>query len=58
MTEFEQLQEELHRLLKLKHEARNVKLLNVGTDHRGEHHWRFKAPSGQILTLTLEIEKP
>lgn len=58
MTEFERLQEELHLLMKLKHEDRDVKLLNVGTDHSNEHHWRFRVPSGQIITLKLEKEKP
>jgi len=46
----------IHQLMTLKHDARELKLLNAGTDHSGEHHWRFKTPSGQIIVLQIEVE--
>ncbi len=52
----EQIREDLHQLMKRKHDARELRLLNVGTDHSGEHHWRFRTPSGQVVVLKIEIE--
>ena len=57
MTEFEKLVEELQGLLRLKHDVGRLKLLNVGTDRPGEHHWRFKVPSGEIITICIGTGK-
>lgn len=52
----EPIQKELHQFMRLKHDARELTFLNVGTNHSGEHHWRFRTPAGQIVTLKIEIE--
>ena len=54
--EFARLQEDLHLLIRRARDTYKLKLLNVGTDHEGEHHWRFKTSSGQIIILKIEIE--
>jgi hypothetical protein len=58
VTSFEYLEEELHQLVGQKHAAHKLKLLNAGSSRSGEHYWRFKTSSGQIVTLTMEVEKP
>jgi hypothetical protein len=52
----EQIREDLHQLMTCKHGARELRLLNVGTDHNGECHWRFRTSSGKIVVLKIEIE--
>ncbi len=54
----EHLRDELYWLMKLKHDARELTLLNVGTDREGEYHWRFRTASGQIILLKMEVESP
>jgi hypothetical protein len=41
------LHEELHSLMKRRYESGEIRLLNVGTDRDGEHHWRYRDKSGQ-----------
>jgi len=55
-TDFEHLQGHLARFLKAKNEIGELKLLNVGTDRPGECHWRFRYPSGEIVTVKMEVE--
>jgi hypothetical protein len=57
-SNFEQLQDELHLFMKREHARRTLKLLNVGTDGKGEYHWRFRALSGQIAELKMKLEQP
>ena len=52
----EPIQKELHQLMSSKHDAHELKLLNVGTDRSGEYHWRFRVQSGQIIVLKIEVE--
>lgn len=55
---FQQLHQELHALMMSKHDARDVKLLNVGTDNPREYHWRFKTPDGEIVNVSVTKERP
>lgn len=57
MNDFKQLREEFHDLLKSKHDAGILKLLNVGTDNPREHHWRFRIPNGEIITVAIQKEQ-
>lgn len=53
------LRAEIHALLKKKHDERGLKLLNVGGSERaGEHHWRFRISSEQIVEITMKVERP
>lgn len=55
-NELEQFQEELSSLLRRRQGECKLKMLNGGTSRNGEYHWRFKIPSGQIVSLQMEIE--
>lgn len=57
MTDFAQLQQELYALMTQKHDTRELRLLNVGTDHGREYHWRFRTPSGEIIMIRIEVEE-
>lgn len=55
----EGLRAEIHALLKQKHDERGLRLLNVGGSERaGEHHWRFRISSEQIVEITMKVERP
>lgn len=53
---FEELRDELHALMMFKRQARELKLLNAGTNDPREHHWRFRTSSGEIITISIEKE--
>lgn len=58
MEEWRQIQDDLKRLLDLKRDNGEIRLISVGSSHSGEHHWKFRTASGQTITIKMEIEKP
>jgi len=64
MTDFDRFQSEIDMLVRVmlvvreRVERPDLKLISTGTDHSAEHHWRFRTPSGQIVILKVEVEKP
>lgn len=56
-TTLESIEGQLGSLVRLKHDARELRLLNAGTDRPGEHHWRFVVSSGRIVMLRVEAER-
>ena len=56
-SKFDETVAELDAVLKAKHNNRELKLLNVGSDNRDEYHWRFRNPSGEIVSLSVTREK-
>lgn len=49
---------ELDQLFKAKHAAKEIRLLNVGTNNPHEHHWRFRTKSGEIVNVSATKETP
>lgn len=57
MSDYQALTVELHALMKAKHENKELKLLNVGTDNPDEQHWRCRTLSGEIINISMRREK-
>lgn len=56
-VEFARIQSELERLLELASAVSLGRLISVGSDRAGEHHWRLKTPSGQVIMVRIEVER-
>lgn len=54
-NDFERFYEALDEVLyEAHHEMKDIRILNKGTHNSRHYYWRFRAPDGTVMTVTIE----